>query len=530
MLTNAKQPPLPAATEERIRSCTLKGYTSGALPVMLINWTCDESFCLELLPGVGVVVHDGDLASPTDPEDDERVIPEPNVTNFLIAPKPQKESCWVAIYVPQQSMVARVSLYHLSKPSKLVMELNLPNKVKDCQMLWNFDGSALLANAMSDVDETGNSYFGSTLDFEVLGKGRSTYLYWLKPDDRKKLEVCGVDKGLVQDLAWSPSSNEFMVIVGMLPAAVNLYNGTTGKLEKSLGNSKRNTLKWNPFGRFAAVAGFGTLPGDLDFYDRSKDETVSSLRAALTVDCSWFADGRHFMSATVAPRMNEGNQITVYKYTGEPVLKMEFKPDYIEGRHEDTGAGARTKTQALLFAARWRPDGGKKHEDRAASPPRDGEKRVKGLPVAAAPGTSFAPQSNAYRPRNADTGSVNTVAAMMRGEVAIPEGAPRERTEPWETKPVAPQLDVHEIRKMEKEAKKLAEQKEKEAKEKHQQALRELVKDEKDTKKRIKELKQELEELEKLKDKEWDELTEEDEVVLEGEAALRAELAALEKK
>ena len=25
-----------------------------------------------------------------------------------------------------------------------------------------------------------------------------TYLYWLKPDDRKKLEVCGVDKGLVQ--------------------------------------------------------------------------------------------------------------------------------------------------------------------------------------------------------------------------------------------------------------------------------------------------------------------------------------------
>ena len=32
-----------------------------------------------------------------------------------------------------------------------------------------------------------------------------------------------------QDLAWSPCSNEFMVIVGMLPAEVNLYNGTTGR-------------------------------------------------------------------------------------------------------------------------------------------------------------------------------------------------------------------------------------------------------------------------------------------------------------
>ncbi|CAJ1352918.1 unnamed protein product [Effrenium voratum] len=371
--------------------------------------------------------------------------------------------------------------------------------------------------AMSDVDESGNSYFGST------------YLYWLKPDERKKMEVCGVDKGLVQDLAWSPCSNEFMVIVGMLPAAMNLYSGATGKLEKSLGQSKRNTLKWNPFGRFVAVAGFGTLPGDLDFYDRSKDETVASLRAALTVDCSWFGDGRHFMAATVAPRMNEGNQITVYKYTGEAILKIDFKPDFVAARHEDTGAGARTKTQALLFAARWRPSIGK-HEDRAASPPRDGEKRVKGLPTALAPGSGHVPLTNAYRPRNAEGGGAGTVAAMMRGEVAIPEGPQRERTEPWETKPVAPALEEWEIKKLEKEAKKLAEQREKEAKEKHQQALRDVVQNEKDTKKRIKELKQMLEELEKLKEKDWDELTEEDEVELDREAALRAELTALEQK
>lgn len=78
------------------------------------------------------------------------------------------------------------------------------------------------------------------------------------------------------------------------------------------------------------------------------------------------------MSATVAPRMNEGNQISIYKYTGERMLKMEFKPDHVEGRHADTGGGARTKTQALLYTASWRPDGSKKYEDRAASPPRAG--------------------------------------------------------------------------------------------------------------------------------------------------------------
>lgn len=90
------------SSEERVRSCTLNHYTSGALPVQIISWTPDEAFCLELVPTVGVVVHDGDLLSPTDPEaDDERVIREPNVANFLIAPVPQKEAYWVAVYVPQ---------------------------------------------------------------------------------------------------------------------------------------------------------------------------------------------------------------------------------------------------------------------------------------------------------------------------------------------------------------------------------------------------------------------------------------------
>jgi len=429
----------------------------------------------------------------------------------------------VACYIPQISMVARASIYHLSKPSKLVMEANLPNKVKDCGLLWNSEGTALLANASSDVDETGNSYFGST------------YLYWLKPEGKAKAEVCGAKDGQVQDVCWSPGANEFMLIVGMLPAAVNIYSGETGKLVKALGQAKRNTLKWNPFGRFVAVAGFGTLPGDLEFYDRTKDETITSFRAALTVDCAWFADGRHFMAATVAPRMNEGNQVAIYKHTGEQLLHIEFKPDTVAARHEDTGAGARTKTQAYLFAAKWRPRGREGYEDLPADPPRDGEKRVKGLPTATTPGSGYAAgATNAYRPRGAESGGGGSVAAMMRGEVAVPDAPKREMTEGekggWEVRPAAPALEEWEIRKMEKEAKKLQEQREKDAKEAEKQALRALETGEKDTKKRLKEVKKLLEEIEAAKDKDWDELTEEDDAMLEQETALREELAKLEKK
>lgn len=500
----------------KLHSCTLKGYTSGALPVEIMAWTPDESHCLEMVAGKGVQVCDGDALG-KDPE--YKLIPEPATANFVISPAPQKGACYVACFIPESVTVAKVVVYHLSNPSKSVMELTLPKKIKECQMLWNNEGSHLLVNAASDVDETGNSYFGST------------YLYWLQPDGKKQTQVCGAQDGQVQDVTWSPTANEFIVIVGMLPAKVALYNGGTGKLVKDLGNSKRNTLKWNPFGRFIAVAGFGTLPGDLDFYDRSKDETLASLRAALTVNCCWSNDGRHFLCATVAPRMNEGNQITIYKYNGERLLHIPYVPDVIEGRHEDTGAGARTKTQALLYAASWRPDTPGKHEDRPASPARAGTKRTKGLPTAAAAAAGAPTQ--AYRPRGAEGGSgFSAVAAMMRGEIDVPvNNAPRERDGPtgWEVK-VAPVLEEWEIRKLEKEAKKLAEQKALEAKEKEKQAIRDMEQAEKDTKKKLKQLKAELEELEKLKDKAWDELTEEDEAALEGEITLRDQIAELEKK
>jgi len=323
--------------------------------------------------------------------------------------------------------------------------------------------------------------------------------------------------GLVHDLAWSPTKNEFAVIVGAMPPAVKLHDGATGKELSHLGISRRNTLKWNPFGRFVAVAGFGTLPGDMDFYDRSCDETMASLRAALTVDCSWAPDGRRFIASTTAPRMNEGNQVSIYKYSGERLLHMAFRPEKSEGRHVDTGTGARRKTEALLFSVTWRPCS-YMCEDRPASPRSgmDTGKREKGLPEgeAAVPKTT----TTAWRARN-DGGGTNLVNAMMRGEIAAPEpeagwglGAPMED---WE------------VRKLERERKKAAEQKEKEKKDTEKQKLKDFAKADKDKAKRIKEIQAQLEELEAQKSDDWDDLTEEDEERLELEMQLRSKLAEL---
>merc|ERR1712151_721589 len=125
-----------------------------------------------------------------------------------------------------------------------------------------------------------------------------------------------------------------------------------------------------------------------------------------------------------------------------------------------TGAGARTKTQALLYAANWRPMPGK-FEDRPASPPRDGKKRAKGLPSSDAPDTK--PKVAAYRPGGQASG---IVAMMMNNEMDVPQtgaGLIGRDKESWAVQE-APKLEEWEIGKLEKEKEKAEENKKKKKK------------------------------------------------------------------
>jgi len=255
------------------------------------------------------------------------------------------------------------------------------------------------------------------------------------------------------------------------------------------------------------------------------------LRMALTVNCEWAPDGRHFLGCTVAPRMNEANQISIYKYSGDQLLKIDYKYDQVQARHEDTGGGARTKTQALLFAASWRPcKDESKYSDRPETP-REGvangkPKRKKGLPDESESKTAV----KAWQPKGGYS-APSGVAAMMRGTEPIGEPEPgRPGLSRWDTQETAKPLEEWEIKKLEKERKKAAEQKKKDDEEAAKKQLKEMESAESGQKKRLKELEALLEELEPLKDKEWDELTEEDDAMIEREVDIRQEIADIKKE
>jgi uncharacterized protein with WD repeat len=93
-------------------------------------------------------------------------------------------------------------------------------------------------------------------------------------------------EGPVHEAAWSPSNEEFIVVYGFMPAKATIFSASKCEPKYQLGAGPHNTVRWNPFGRFICLAGFGNLPGDMKFFDRKADgkyKLVGETRAACSV-------------------------------------------------------------------------------------------------------------------------------------------------------------------------------------------------------------------------------------------------------
>jgi len=277
------------------------------------------------------------------------------------------------------------------------------------------------------------------------------------------------------------------------------------------------------------------LPGDMDFFDNDAGETVSSFRAALTVGQCWAPDGRHWLSCTTAPRMNEDNGVSVYRYTNERMIHLRFVPNkdaVLRTGGGATGGRGAADAGAMLFASTWRPCSPFQYEDNPLTP-RKG-KAIKNLPAEGIAAAGTGPRGpSAYRA--GDGGGGSSIQAMMRGEVGLDSGGDRWGKAPEvqvrNDQPKEPELTWEEYE-AQKKAKKAAEKK---AKQDEEDAITKAKEDmyasrnqvEKNEKK-LEKLKKQLSELDGLKEKEWDELTEEDEEELEKEIELKKQIAELE--
>ncbi|KAJ4723688.1 Eukaryotic translation initiation factor 2A [Melia azedarach] len=261
------------------------------------------------------------------------------------------------------------------------------------QLSWNRGSTGLVVVVQSDVDKTNRSYYGESK------------LNYLTTDGAHEGLVPLRKEGPVHDVQWSYSGSEFAVVYGFMPACATLFDKKCKPLLE-LGSGPYNTIRWNPKGRFLCLAGFGNLPGDMAFWDYIDKKQLGTTRAECSVTSEWSPDGRYFMTATTAPRLQVDNCIKIFHHNGSLFFKKMFDK---------------------LFQAEWKPQSPDMFGDiteliKSVDSLKVAEAKPQGAGSAtkkAAPSNPPATKPAAYRPPHAKQAA--TVQAELFGESSTQE-------------------------------------------------------------------------------------------------------------
>ncbi|KAL2529947.1 Eukaryotic translation initiation factor eIF2A family protein [Forsythia ovata] len=220
---------------------------------------------------------------------------------------------FIAVFVPEsKGMPANVQIFACGKESQSQPVARRSFfRCSSVQLNWNCNSTGLLVVVQSDVDKTNQSYYGETK------------LNYLTTDGTHEGLVPLRKEGPVHDVQWSNGGKEFAVVYGFMPAMATIFDKKCNPLFE-LGTGPYNTIRWNPKGKFICLAGFGNLPGDMSFWDYIEKKQLGTTKAELSVTSEWSPDGRYFMTATTAPRLQVDNGIKIFHHNGSLYYKRMF--------------------------------------------------------------------------------------------------------------------------------------------------------------------------------------------------------------
>ncbi|KAK3907733.1 Eukaryotic translation initiation factor 2A [Frankliniella fusca] len=259
------------------------------------QWSQDEKLCGRCVNDELLFYEDGKFDSVALRVRDQKI------ANFALAPgtAPYHALC----YMPGKS--GTPSFGRLFQYPKFENQNSLANRsffqADRVEMFWNCKATGALLLASTDVDKTGSSYYGKqTLHF--LSNKESA------------LVVLGKE-GPIYSVQWSPKGTEFCVCYGFMPAKVTLYNLKVEPVFE-FGTGPRNAIHYNPTGNILILGGFGNLRGGVEVWDAPQRKLITKLEAPDTTLLEWSPDGKHFMTATTAPRLRMGNGFKIWHYSG----------------------------------------------------------------------------------------------------------------------------------------------------------------------------------------------------------------------
>lgn len=248
-------------------------------------------------------------------------LPQPNdsqpFSTYLISPA---EHPTIATFIPEKSgKPAQLTIWPITE-GKIVKRIATKTffKADSCQLKWNPQGNAVLCLAITDFDTQNKSYYGENTLYLLSFQGVNGTL------GGNSVRV-SLTNGPVHDFTWSPTSRQFGVIAGYMPATISFFD-LRGNVVHSLPQQSKNTMLFSPTGKYILIGGFGNLQGSVEILDRhNKFKSITKFEATNTSVCKWSPGGEFIMTATTSPRLRVDNGIKIWHVSGSLIFNKEFK-------------------------------------------------------------------------------------------------------------------------------------------------------------------------------------------------------------
>ncbi|KAL7750274.1 hypothetical protein RI367_004447 [Sorochytrium milnesiophthora] len=303
-------------------------YTHKQQSTWQPQWTSTESHYARLMPSEVLLYAPSATATSEDGQSMHTPVQRLKLDNVATISMSPGAFPHLALFVPEsrngQPAIVRVfSIKTFQAPiaSKTFF------KADRVRFVWNQVGNGVLVLTSTEVDQSGQSYYGES------------NLYYLSTAGNYDCRVALDKDGPVHDIAWSPNSKAFAVTYGFMPARTKLFNYRADAVF-DFGAAPRNTLLFSPNGRVLVIGGFGNLTGDMDFWDLNAapasyaansgpppraPKLLASANAHSATEFQWSPCGRYLMTASLSPRMRVDNGWKLWHYRGVCVATQSHK-------------------------------------------------------------------------------------------------------------------------------------------------------------------------------------------------------------
>lgn len=273
-----------------------------------VQWTADENFFARI---VGSEVR---FYRSEDPSKVAFKVQEDNLTAFSLSPDAYPK---VAVFVKEaKGEPASIKIFLLPSVQKPIAKKYF-YKADKIQFQWSPTGKHLLALTHTDVDSTGQSYYGEN------------NLYFMSGDGSFDCRVSLDKSGPVHDVAWGTRGDEFIACYGYMPSKMTLFNLKCEAAFEFPVESK-NHVRYSPAGNLVLFGGFGNLAGYVEVWTRSGTtlRRVGHLQSPSSSICEWAPSGHAIITATVTPRLRVDNGFKIWSWQGRLLEHRTFPELY----------------------------------------------------------------------------------------------------------------------------------------------------------------------------------------------------------